>query len=424
MQQREQSAWALLALQAIVENSVASDALLDHSDLAPEAALVLCCATTAPTPARTALASDLALRVRSWERVVEIAKRHAVFPLIHRYLSLECASVMPAEAMSKLRMQSQMIALHNRHLTTELVRLTGLLKADGITAVAFKGPVLAAMAYGSIDLRQFVDLDILVRQGDLPRIAEILTAEKYLSPHTRREGLATGYFQEYEDAFSAAGRMGAIDVHWKTTPRSFRFAPDEEFFWSRAQDVEFEFGSVTAIAPEDLLLFICVHAAKHGWVQLGSICDVAETIRARPAIDLMAILDQATTLGSRRIFLTGIYLAHELVGAPIPEDIVAIARNDRAVRALARRIALQLFNQASQRDTQLDPWMVPIRSIEGPPARIYYVVRRLLAPTMGDYELIPLPRALFPLYWAIRPFRMAVQYGPRLIRGSSNSNGA
>jgi hypothetical protein len=50
-----------------------------------------------------------------------------------------------------------------------------------------------------------------------------------------------------------------------------------------------------------------------------------------------------------------------------------------------------------------------------------YVVRRMLAPTMGDYELIPLPRSLFPLYWAIRPFRMALQYGPRLIRRSSNS---
>ena len=49
-------------------------------------------------------------------------------------------------------------------------------------------------------------------------------------------------------------------------------------------------------------------------------------------------------------------------------------------------------------------------------AQIYYVVRRILAPTMGDYELIPLPRPLFPLYWVIRPFRMAAQYGPRLLR--------
>ena len=88
--------------------------------------------------------------------------------------------------------------------------------------------------------------------------------------------------------------------------------------------------------------------------------------------------------------------------------------------------AASRFNYSAQsaRDAQLDPWAVPLRSIEGTRARIHYIVRRMLAPTMGDYELIPLPRALFPLYWAIRPFRMAVQYGPRLIRGSSNSTSA
>jgi hypothetical protein len=53
-----------------------------------------------------------------------------------------------------------------------------------------------------------------------------------------------------------------------------------------------------------------------------------------------------------------------------------------------------------------------------------YIVRRMLAPTMGDYELVQLPASLFPLYWVIRPFRLAVQYGPRLFRGPWNSTNA
>jgi Uncharacterised nucleotidyltransferase len=408
----------------MIVNSVASDAILDHSSLSIEAALVLCCATTAATVERTATATGLAARVRDWDTVIGIAERHAVLPIVHRYLSLECSGAVPADAMTKLRTRWQFIALYNRHQTAELVRLTGLLKAAGIGAVAFKGPVLAAMAYGSIDLRQFVDLDILVRQSDLPQVAEILTAERYLSPHSRREGLATNYFQECEDAFFSAGGMGAVDAHWRITPRSFRFAPAEDTFWHRARAVELESGTVNAIAPEDLLLYICVHAAKHGWVQLGSICDVAETIRARPAINLMAILDEATTLGSRRMFLTGVCLARELLDAPVPEGVVAIACNDRAVRALTGRVARLLFSGTGPGHTHFDPWAVPIRSIESTGARIHYVVHRTLAPTMGDYELIRLPRSMFPLYWAIRPFRMALQYGPRLIRGSSNSTGA
>ena len=62
----------------------------------------------------------------------------------------------------------------------------------------------------------------------------------------------------------------------------------------------------------------------------------------------MVILDEATALGSRRMFLTGIYLAHELVDAPIPANLVTIARGDRAVRALAGRVAEQLFRMGEQ----------------------------------------------------------------------------
>lgn len=411
-------------LRAIVEKLVESDPLLDLAGWSSEAALVLCCATTAATPARTARASELAPLIRSWDRVADIARRHAVLPLVHRYLKVECAAAVPPEGLAKLRTQWQLIILYNRHLTAELVRLMGLLDAAGIPAVTFKGPVLAAMAYGSIELRQFTDLDLLVRHKDLPRIAEILTAERYLSPHSRREGLATGYFQEYEDAFTGPDGLGAIDVHWKLVPRSFRFAPDEEALWRRAQAVDLEFGKVAAIAPEDLLLYICVHAAKHGWVMLGSICDVAETIRSRPGIDLMGMLNEAARLGSRRMFLTGICLAHRLVGAPVAPELVALAHDDRAVMALARRIAGQLFGGTAQGRADFDPWVVPICSIEGWGSRIRYAVRRTFGPTMGDYELIPLPAALFPLYWVMRPFRMVVQYGPRLLRGSSKRSEA
>jgi hypothetical protein len=400
---------------------VVLNVLLDPSRWPTEAALVLCCATTSSTPQRTAKAADLAGRVRNWDRVAELAKLHAVLPLVHRYLDRECPNA-AADGLANLRAQWRLIALYNHHLASELVRLMGLLEDARIAAVTFKGPALAAMAYGSIDLRQFVDLDILVHQPDLPKVAEILTAERYLSPHTRREGLATGYFQEFEDAFFAAGGMGAIDVHWKITSRAFRFAPDEETFWHRARAVELLFGTVKAIAPEDLLLYMCVHAAKHGWVMLGSICDLAETIRSRPGIDLMATLDEATALGSRRMFLTGVLLAHELIEAPVPAELVATARSDRAVSSLAARVARGLFSKSKQGRGDFDPWTVPVLSIESTRDRLHYVAHRMLAPTMGDYELIPLPAKLFPLYWVIRPFRMAIQYGSRLIRSSNSSS--
>ena len=218
--------------------------------------------------------------------------------------------------------------------------------------------------------------------------------------------------------------MGAVDVHWKITPRSFRFAPDEEAFWRRARAVDLEFGAVMAIAPEDLLLYLCVHAAKHGWIALGSICDVAETIRGRPEIDLMAILDEATTLGSRRMFLTGIYLAHELVGAPVPEDVVAIARDDPPC-AHWQRASRTNYSAAPRRDARI--------SIRGRfrSARSRARARGCVTSSDGCWRRrwattnsSRCPARCSRSTGSIRPFRMALQYGPRLLRGSSSASHA
>ncbi|MDB5107619.1 MAG: hypothetical protein JWM69_560, partial [Candidatus Binatus sp.] len=277
---------------------------------------------------------------------------------------------------------------------------------------------LALAAYGALELREFADLDLLVHREDVPQVAEILTGEGYRSPHTRREGLATAYFQEFEDSFTGPAGLGAVDLHWNMTPQSFRFAPDEESLWRRARTVDLDGAKILTLASEDLLLYLCVHGAKHGWVTLGNICDVAELVRACP-IDLARVLHDASRLGSRRMLLAGLYLAKELVDGPVPETIVAIARADRDVRALALRVVRGLFSERNLERFQFDPWRVPIGSIEEGRTRARYVLHRLLAPTMGDFELVRLPRALFPLYWLIRPFRMAVQYTPRLIRGAA-----
>ena len=50
-------------------------------------------------------------------------------------------------------------------MSAELIRIMKLLEKNDIKALAFKGPVLSQMVYGDITLRQYVDLDVLIRKG-------------------------------------------------------------------------------------------------------------------------------------------------------------------------------------------------------------------------------------------------------------------
>ncbi|HYL57482.1 MAG TPA: nucleotidyltransferase family protein, partial [Candidatus Acidoferrales bacterium] len=306
--------------------------------------------------------------------------------------------------------------VRNRHLSNELIRFMRAFQRAGVRALTFKGPLLAELAYGDVGLRQFSDIDFLIDAHDLAAVAEILTGAGYTSHLDRRDGLTGGYFQEFEECFNGRDGLGAVDVHWTMTPGAYPFAPSEIAVRSRATEAVMLGEAVPTLAPDDLFLYLCVHGAKHGWCQLGWICDVAQLLAVPGLIDVPTVLERAAPLGSRRMVLLALYLAHAIDGV-VAEDLLDEARRTQSVAATGEYAMRTLFRRLDGSLPLFDPWRVPVAAIEGVAPRANYVVRRLMAPTMGDFQMLPLPEVLFPLYWVIRPFRMALQYGPRLVRG-------
>ena len=61
--------------------------------------------------------------------------------------------------------------------------------------------------------------------------------------------------------------------------------------------------------------------------------------------------------------------------------------------------------------------MIGLGTIESMRDRVRYVVERVVAPKMSDRTLMPLPRALYPLYYLARPILVAVKHRDRLFGG-------
>ena len=78
---------------------------------------------------------------------------------------------------------------------------------------------------------------------------------------------------------------------------------------------------LSALATEDLILFLYIHGAKHGWPLLSWICDLAGLIHRGVGIGWSALLFRAEASQYRRALLLGLKLAHELIGVPIPLGI-------------------------------------------------------------------------------------------------------
>jgi hypothetical protein len=68
-------------------------------------------------------------------------------------------------------------------------------------------------------------------------------------------------------------------------------------------------------------VILCVHGTKHVWERLGWICDVAELIRAHPAMDWQRVMALAKSSKSLRMVQLGLFLAHTVLQAELPEHV-------------------------------------------------------------------------------------------------------
>src|SRR5437660_933015 len=108
-------------------------------------------------------------------RLLAAARRHGLQPLLHRALLAAEARLpaprLPALQWAELQQYVRQDAMRNLRLSGEVARLARLLQRDGITAVPYKGPAMAAALWGSPGVRQCADIDLLVLPEEVERAA-------------------------------------------------------------------------------------------------------------------------------------------------------------------------------------------------------------------------------------------------------------
>ena len=306
--------------------------------------------------ARTYIGSDTAERIQylcrvpiDWDYLIGAASAHGVKPLLCSALINTCPEALPKLIVDQVKRYLQAHTLRNIFLMRELIRLLGALERIGITAIPWKGPVLAATAYGNLALRQFGDLDILVRERDAMTAKDLLLSSGYRLLY---QGTA-----EQEDAFHSVrkvcelvredGRV-AVELHWAITSHTFYFPLDPASLWNQVERVSLQGASVPNLGTADLLIVLCVHGAKNHWGRLMWICDIAEVLRAYSnKIDWSSLMKRARSLGGARMLALGLLLARELLDAKLPQRALQEIGADPKVALLAEEVRSRIFTGTS-----------------------------------------------------------------------------
>jgi len=174
------------------------------------------------------------------------------------------------------------IARRNLLLAVALVQIVKSFVTEGITAVAFKGPVLALDLYGDVALRPCLDLDLLVPPADVERSERLLTSAGYspgpLGGRSRRWRQRQGQRAFYRPDGAQ------VDLHWRLLLRRHR-----------------------------------------------------TVVRRYEALDWDRMLYGARAAGSEPMILVGLWLARDLLEAKLPAAAVGRIDQDAVVGSLGQR---------------------------------------------------------------------------------------
>jgi hypothetical protein len=366
----------------------------------------------------TGLAADVARAFpdragADWTGLLALMDAQGVGPLAASVLLSLGPQLLPPDVRAALHERVRLGSLRAGVLVPELTGIIEALEARGVEAIAYKGPALSVLAYGRPGIRDSVDLDLLVREGDVPAAEETLRRRGYRrqSPPELRPRVEAAFRAAANAAeFLSGDEWVFVDLHWRMCPARYPFRLDSARLWSRPERVALGGRQVRVFPRETLLCLLCLHGAKDRWQRLVWLCDVDRVVRASAALDWQEVVRFAEEGRCRRALGLGLLLARRVLETPLPPRLLCSLEEDEKLRRLAATVEDDLVAGGIGRAWWLEhfnlwPFHLDVFDSWSDGAR--YVGRTLVTPDPEDWPLIkaPLPDALFPLYFQVRPLR-------------------
>jgi hypothetical protein len=380
----------------------------------PEQELLLCCARTQFSDSYSDRVEQLARHGLSWKTVIDLSETHKLTQLLYQNLRTSCPGVAPADVMRQLNdiyaSQAQFIL----YLTGELVSLVKSFSALEIPILPYKGPVLANQIYGNLVLRPCVDLDVLVRTDDIPRAKSLLQEKGYLLTwpeiplNNAQEKLHIQTKYNYQ--LVHPDKQVTLELHWGVSPNYFSFPSNIGWLWQDLKTIKLGGLDLLAFPIEKLLLILCVHGGNHLWDRIGWICDISELISHHSTLDWDSAFKYAADFGVRRLLLTGLSLANQLLDAAIPDEIHKRIEADAQVKWLTQNMVNRFASFRWSGSSFLDIPVYHLRTRERFRDKLNYCLQ-IATPTIKDLSFVALPEGLSFFYYLLRPVRLAVEYG-------------
>lgn len=271
-----------------------------------------------------ATSSTLAqLTLAQWQELAMLADQQQVAPIFYHQCKRHRAAIaLPPEVSAILHARYVHNAGRNTLLWQELCLILSECHQQALPVLVLKGAALLGAVYHNKALRQMADLDLLVPEAAISTVVNLLQARGYQAK-SQIGAEITDHFTilHHLPPFVHPESNICVELHATVAPPNRFYSIDIAELWAAAQPLPMAGGSALTLAPEDLLLYTCMHATYRHLFELGArfLCDVDTIVRHYgAALDWDRLVARAKAWHWHNGVFLGLHLAQQLLATPIP----------------------------------------------------------------------------------------------------------
>lgn len=272
-----------------------------------------------------------------WDEVIDLADKHKVEGII--YLALRKSKLISNIGEEKISLLKQKAAItgitQSRHISG-LSTVLNKINERNIPVIVLKGLVVREF-YPQPDQRSMNDADILVHEGEVEKVKQLLIdmGYVYLEDHKASHHIALVHH-----------KYPFIELHWNLFKRdgfSNELEHYERLIWKRAIKVNVGEAEVLSLSYEDLALHLCMHMAAHlaaTGFGVRQLCDLVLLVEHKgDEIDWNSFIMKARMYGFEKFSKIIFLLCNKLFNMEVPKEInIKVVNNKKYVSALLNEI--------------------------------------------------------------------------------------
>lgn len=376
--------------------------------LSPTSQLILSSAKLEPSVSELERLNDLIPQIENWDGLVAEFIARQTAPLFFKKLPLLTnRNLIPAEATAKLQQAYYRSLSRGMVLYSTFEKVAEAFCIAGIQVVVLKGIYLSEWLYGDIALRQFSDMDLLVKKEDALQCLSILKNLGFKPS----DAAVTEFISSQSEIVHYAPMVLnniSVEVHIKLHRQSKHYDIKIDAFLSNAEKLLLRNKPVYALELHDLLIHLCVHLDKHfrgGHVQFTSFNDIVNLLeKFKNEIDWTLLGQRSDYHACEQTVFKFLVLIHKFYNAALPEAI--LSKYGALLSKEDEDLFIEYLDGVFTQQYHVGLHWQNIRRIKGLAGKMHYMLDLIFPPRKFMLQKYGIQQPAF--FWLWYPYRYYV----------------